>query len=133
MQDSIIKGYYENLREGKLIGNKCNKCGGYTFPPTAACEHCGSSSLEGVKLSGEGELLFVSHSMAPPPNPRFNKIAPYAYGHIRLEEGIYVQAIINGVDISPDSLKEYFEKCPVKVTSDIIEAEGLPVLAFKIV
>ncbi|AOT69568.1 Zn-ribbon domain-containing OB-fold protein [Geosporobacter ferrireducens] len=132
MPESIIKGYYENLRKGKLIGNKC-KCGGYTFPPTAACEHCGNSETEAIELSGEGALLFVSHSMAPPPNPRFNKIAPYAYGHVCLEEGIYVQAIINGIDIEPESLMKYYEKCPVKVRADIIEAEGLPVLAFKIV
>ncbi len=133
MQESIIKKYYENLKEGKLLGKKCSKCGKYTFPPTAVCEHCGSDNIESLELSGEGELLFVSHSMAPPPNPRFNKIAPYAYGHIRLKEGIFIQAIINGIHIDPESLKGYYEKCPVKVVPDIIEAEGLSVLAFKLV
>ena len=132
MPESIIRQYYENLKQGKLIGKKCSQCGGYTFPPTTACEYCGSSNTETVELSGEGDLLFVSHSMAPPPNPRFNKIAPYAYGHVRLKEGIYVQGIINGIDIDPDSLKTYYEKCPIKVSADIIEAEGLSVLAFKV-
>jgi len=133
MAESIIKNYYENLKKGKLIGKKCNQCGKHTFPPTSTCEHCGSYDIASIELSGEGELLFVSHSMAPPPNPRFNKIAPYAYGHIRLKEGIFVQAIINGVNIGPESLKEYYEKCPVKVCPDIIEAEGLSVLAFKVI
>jgi len=132
MPKSIIRGYYEDLEQKKLNGKKCRKCDKITFPPTAMCEHCGSRDVEAFKLSGEGELLYVSHSMAPPPNPRFNKLAPYAYGHVRLEEGVYVQAIINGVGIDPESLMEYYQKCPLKVVTDIIEAEGLSILAFKV-
>ena len=132
MPKSIIRGYYEDLEQKKLNGKKCRKCDKITFPPTAMCEHCGSRDVEAFKLSGEGELLYVSHSMAPPPNPRFNKLAPYAYGHVRLEEGVYVQAIINGVGIEPDSLMEYYQKCPLKVVPDMIEAEGLSILAFKV-
>jgi len=75
MLKSIVKSYYENLGQGKLMGNKCSQCGGYTFPPTPACEHCGSSNTDRIELSGRGDLLFVSHSMEPPPNLRFNKIA----------------------------------------------------------
>ena len=133
MPKSIIRGYYEDLEQKKLVGKKCGKCGKITFPPTAICEHCGSRDMEDFKLSGEGELLFVSHSMAPPPNPRFNKIAPYAYGHVKLEEGIFVQAIITGIGIEPESLEEWYKKCPVKVEPDIIEAEGLSILAFKVI
>ena len=132
MPKSIIRGYYQDLEQKKLNGQKCRKCGKITFPPTAMCEHCGSRDVEAFELSGEGELLYVSHSMAPPPNPRFNKLAPYAYGHVRLKEGVYVQAIINGVGIDPDSLMEYYQKCPLKVITDIIEAEGLSILAFKV-
>jgi len=133
MPESIVRGYYEDLKQKKLIGKKCNKCGKITFPPTAICEHCGSRDIEAFELSGEGELLYVSHSMAPPPNPRFNKLAPYAYGHVRLNEGIYVQGIITGVGIDPECLAEWYKKCPVKVVPDIIEAEDLSILAFKIV
>jgi len=97
MADSIIKGYYEDLKKNKLIGKKCASCGKITFPPTTLCEHCGSRDVEPFALSGEGELLYVSHSMAPPPNPRFNGIAPYAYGHVKLAEGVFVQGIITGV------------------------------------
>lgn len=133
MPKSIIRGYYEDLGQKKITGKKCNQCGKITFPPTAICEHCGSRDIEAFELSGEGELLFVSHSMAPPPNPRFNKIAPYAYGHIKLKEGVFVQAIVTGIGIDPASLDEWYHKCPVKVVPDIIEAEGLSILAFKII
>ena len=55
------------------------------FPPTAACPKCSGFQQTPVELSGRGEVLYVSHSMAPPPNPRFNDIAPYGYGHVKLK------------------------------------------------
>jgi uncharacterized OB-fold protein len=131
MADSTIKRYYDALGEGKLLGRKCDKCGEVTFPPTTACSSCGSFAQTWQELSGRGKLLFVSHGMAPPPNPRFKEIAPYAYGHIQLEEGGYVQAIITGVAIDPDTLKGLFEAGPVEVVPDIQEVLGLKVLAFK--
>ena len=69
--------------------------------------------------------------MAPPPNPRFNDLAPYAYGHVKLEEDVYVQGLITGVAIDPDTLKACFEAGPVDVVPDIREVEGLSILAFK--
>ncbi len=131
MTDSTIKGYYEALKEGKLIGRKCNQCGDVTFPPTTACGSCGSYEQTEVPLSGKGKLLYVSHGIAPPPNPRFNDLAPYAYGHVQLEEDVYVQAIITGVSIDPDTLKGFFDKGPVDVVPDILDVQGLNVLAFK--
>jgi uncharacterized OB-fold protein len=133
MPESVVKEYYEHLKDGRLIGRKCNACGGYTFPPTTACEHCGSMDLAQAEFSGKGRLLYVTHSIAPPPNPRFFEMAPYAYGHVKLEEGVFVQAIIVGVDIDPENLKKLYDKGPVDVAAQIIEVEGLPILAFKIV
>lgn len=132
MSESIIKRYYDALGKGKLLAMKCNKCEAFTFPPTTACQDCGSPDQKWQELSGNGKLLFVSHGMAPPPNPRFSEIAPYAYGHVRLEEGVFVQAIITGVGIDPGTLKAYFERGPVDIVPDIQEVKGLNVLAFKV-
>ncbi|MCB2187862.1 MAG: OB-fold domain-containing protein [Deltaproteobacteria bacterium] len=132
MPESIIKQYYDALGQGKLLGKKCRQCGAVTFPPTTACEACGSPDQESAELSGRGNLLYVSHGMAPPPNPRFAEIAPYAYGHIRLEEGVYVQAIITGVAVDPATLQGFFERGPCAVEPDIRDVGGLNVLAFKV-
>jgi hypothetical protein len=131
MPESVIRKYYEALGQGELWAKKCPKCGAVTFPPTTACENCGDFEQDWVKLSGQGKLLFLSHGMAPPPNPRFAEIAPYAYGHVRLEEGVYVQAIITGIKIDPDTLRGYFEKGPVAVVPDILNIQDLNILAFK--
>ncbi|MCE1255713.1 MAG: zinc ribbon domain-containing protein [Anaerolineae bacterium] len=132
MTDSIIKQYYDALGEGKLLGKKCKKCNEITFPPTTACQQCGSPDQDWFELSGKGQLLFVSHSMAPPPNPRFNEIAPYAYGHVKLAENLFVQAVITGVEVDPDTLRAYFERGPVPVVPDIKNIQGLNILAFKV-
>lgn len=133
MPESIIKRYYDGLGQGKLVARKCSKCGGYTFPPTTACEHCGSWDQEWTELSGKGSLLFVSHGIAPPPNPRFEEMAPYAYGHIILEEGVTVEAIVKDVEPTPEKLQELFDAAPVDVEADPIVVKGLNVLAFRLV
>jgi hypothetical protein len=133
MPESIIKRYYDELGQGKLSARKCNKCGAYTFPPTTACEHCGSFDQQWEELSGKGSLLFVSHGIAPPPNPRFDEMAPYAYGHIILEEGVTVEAIVKDVEPTPENLQALFESAPLDVEADPVNVKGLNVLAFKIV
>ena len=131
MPESMIKSYYDNLKQGKLVGLKSEKTGEITFPPSAVGPNGDSSPKTPVELSGKGEALFVSHSMAPPPNPLFNDLAPYAYGHVKLEEGVFVEGIITGVDIEPANLQKIFEAGPLPVVADIIEVEGLSILAFK--
>ena len=133
MPESMMKQYYDGLGEKKLHGRLCRKCGKVTFPPTTACGECGSPDQEWTELGGKGTLLFVSHGIAPPPNPRFAELAPYAYGHVQLDEGVYVQGIVTGVDIDPESLRTMYEKGPVPVEADIQSVKGLNVLAFKLV
>ncbi|MCU0280023.1 MAG: zinc ribbon domain-containing protein [Candidatus Nanopelagicales bacterium] len=133
MATSIIKKYYDGLKEHRILATKCESCNGYTFPPTTACEHCGSSSVAWVELSGKGTMLYMSHGIAPPPNPRFAELAPYCYGHVQLAEGVFVQGIVTNVAVDPAVLTQYYERGPIEVDADIIEVQGLPVLAFKVV
>ena len=133
MPESIVKKYYDSLKEKKLIGAKCNKCGQHTCPPTLLCAECGSDDIAVVQMSGKGSLLFVSHGMSPPPNPRFEAIAPYAYGQVRMEEGCYMHAIISNISIVPEVLNEYYEKGPVDVELDIGQLDDLPYVAFKVI
>jgi len=129
---SRLRRYYDGLTSGAFRATKCADCAKYTFPPTGCCEHCGSWNVSDTEVSGEGTLLFASHNITPACHPRFEKIAPYVYGHVKLKEGPIVQAIIEGVSPTPQDLKSLFEKGPVPVDAVVLQMDDLPVLAFKL-
>lgn len=131
-QPNAIRWFYEGLADRQFRATKCLGCGKYTFPPTGCCEHCGSWGVEGAEVSGEGTLLFATHNITPACHPRFEKIAPYVYGHVRLKEGNIVQAIILGVAATPAALRALFERGPVQVKAEPLKMDDLDVLAFRI-
>jgi len=47
----------EFLKSGKVMGMKCNDCGGYEFPPVPICNECGKTSMDWAEMSGEAEML----------------------------------------------------------------------------
>ncbi|MCX5496207.1 zinc ribbon domain-containing protein [Kaistia dalseonensis] len=131
-QSSAIRSYYEGLAKGVFRAVTCKACGGYTFPPTGCCEHCASWDVTPVELSGDATLLLASHNISPACHPRFEKIAPYVYGHLRLKEGPIVQGIVLGVKPTPEDLKALFERGPVPVKAETLQMSDLPVIAFRL-
>lgn len=130
--ESVIRRYYDGLSKGVLHANRCSSCGKLTFPPTTCCEYCGSWQVEDTQLSGKATLLYATHNITPACHPRFEKIAPYVYGHIRLEEGPIVQAIVLGVNPTPGDLEAVFKRGPLPVKAETLQMEDLPVLAFRL-
>ncbi len=61
-------------------------------------------------ISGRATLLFASHNITSACHPRFEGIAPYVYGHLRLEEGPIVQAIVLCVQPTPQDLQRLFAR-----------------------
>jgi hypothetical protein len=131
-RQSAIEWYYSGLGAGVVRAVQCRACAKYTFPPTGCCEHCGSWDVERTELSGEGTLLLASHNISPACHPRFAKIAPYVYGHIKLKEGAIVQAIVLGVEPTADALHALFRRGPVAVKAETLQMDDLPVLAYRI-
>jgi hypothetical protein len=70
----------------------------------AGCTHFG-------KMSGKAKLIYVSHNITPAPNPRFTPISPYAYGHVELEEGVFIQAIISDIPVDIKNKLKKNKKC----------------------
>ena len=95
-----FKEYDAALREGRLMGLRCNKCQELLCPPRGACSHCGSTDLERVELSGKGRIasfttLFVAAE------GRDSEL-PYALALVALDEGPH---LIGRVDTNcPDKL-----------------------------
>jgi len=101
--------YEQFLKEGKIMGAKCQKCGAMALPPRPLCTSCYGSQLEWVQFQGVGKLAaFTSISVAPPPMMKegFGKNNPYVVGVVELKEGPKIVARIIGVDgKKPDTIK----------------------------
>ncbi|HSR12402.1 MAG TPA: zinc ribbon domain-containing protein, partial [Thermodesulfobacteriota bacterium] len=76
------------LKEGKLMGAKCRKCGALALPPRPFCTSCFSTELEWMQFKGVGKLAaFTSIVVAPPGMVKegFGKNNPYVVGVVELE------------------------------------------------
>ncbi len=101
--------YEEFLREGKIMGSKCKRCGSMAFPPRPICISCFGNELEWIELKGTGKLLaFTSITVAPPYMTKegFDRNNPYIVGVVELDEGIKAVARIIGMDAKkPEQIK----------------------------
>lgn len=48
--------FLQGLKEGRILGVKCPRCGRVYVPPRMYCEYCMAPTTEWVELSGEGEV-----------------------------------------------------------------------------
>jgi len=80
------QGFFEQAREGKLIGIKCARCGALAIPPRELCPECGHRQWVPITLSGDGEIAsFTVIRIAPRSH---GGEAPYAIAAVRLVEGV---------------------------------------------
>jgi uncharacterized OB-fold protein/acyl dehydratase len=88
--------WWEALKAGKLLIQRCGGCGTLRHPPRPMCPRCQSLEWDTVEASGRGTVysFVVSHY---PQIPAFDY--PLAIGLIELEEG--TRLVSNVVDIDP--------------------------------
>ncbi len=58
-----IGTFLKGLKEGKLLGRRCNKCGRVMIPPRMFCELCFRPTDEWVELQDTGTVVTFSVSM----------------------------------------------------------------------
>jgi hypothetical protein len=101
--------YERFLAEEKIMGSRCRKCDAVFVPPRPICIHCHGSEMEWVEVKGEGRLsAFTCIAVGPPfmIAQGYNRKNPYVSGVVELEEGVRVDARIEGVDPNrPDEIK----------------------------
>ncbi len=101
--------YEQFLKEEKLMGSRCKKCGALALPPRPICVSCFGSEMEWVQFKGAGKLAaFTSIVVAPPfmAKEGFNKNNPYVVGVVELEEGTKIVGRITGVEArKPDGIQ----------------------------
>jgi len=92
--------FTEALKEGRLMGTKCMKCGAKYLPPRAQCK-CGSHEVEWYEAPTRGKLF--SYTLVTFPPKSMTKYAPYIVAVAELEDGSRLLAQIIGV--SPKTLQ----------------------------
>ena len=90
--------YRDGLKEGKLLGLKCNQCRTFICPPRKVCPECQSENMDIIELSGKGEILTFTVIHVPPQGFE----GPLVVATGKLDEGPWVVGNIEGVD--PNSL-----------------------------
>ena len=97
------------LDEDKLMGSKCKKCGTLYSPPRPICIKCFDSEMEWAELKGKGKLVtFTSIYVGPPwmVAQGYDRTHPYCSGVVELEEGVKIDARIEGVDCGkPETIR----------------------------
>ena len=95
-----LQSFFEQARDGQLIGIKCDGCGALAIPPRELCPECGRRQWSPVPLSGDGEIASFTVIRIAPRGHAGD--APYAIAAVRLLEGVSLLGRI--VDIPFDEL-----------------------------
>jgi len=80
-----VSDFAQYLKDGHLMGSRCNECGAQSFPPRADCDQCMSGNFEFFELSGKGKLHTFTKIVAAPTG--FEDVAPYIVGVVDLDDG----------------------------------------------
>ncbi len=100
--------YEQFLSEEKLMGSRCKQCNAVFLPPRPICTKCHGNEMEWVPVEGKGRLAAFSCIAIGPSfmiAEGYNRKNPYCTGVVELEQGVRVDARIEGVDAkNPESI-----------------------------
>ena len=116
--EPILKEWYDYLRNGKIMGLKCNHCGAVEFPPVPVCNTCGHYDTEWAEMSGEATLETFSYS--PMGIGPYTK-EPVMGGFFRTKEGNLFMSWLVGVTAADQ--EKIFQDMPFPCKAEIIEID----------
>jgi len=88
-----LQTYEDNLAKGVFRIQQCRDCGSHVFYPRQLCNHCGSSELKWVDVTGRGTVYSTSTVRRRP-----EKGGDYNISLIDLEEGPRMMSQVMGMD-----------------------------------
>jgi uncharacterized OB-fold protein len=113
----LMTKFLEELKNNRLMGTRCKKCGSRYLPPRAHCA-CGSKEIEWCEAPKKGKLLTYTIVAFPPES--MAKYAPYILAIAELEDGSRLLAHLT--DVTPKNLTV---DMPLQVVPHQISADRL--------
>ena len=95
--EKIVKRFYDELENGKIMAKKCPRCGAVDYPPRIICNSCGNLETNWIEIKGDAEVTNVFLPAMMSTLPQNEVFQPYGLGSVLLAEGAEVNAIICGV------------------------------------
>jgi len=95
-----LKSFFDEVRDGRLTGIRCGRCGLLALPPKERCPSCQERQWESVPLAGTGTVTSFTVIRIPPRGRAAE--APYAVAVVKLSEGVSMLGRL--VDIPLDTL-----------------------------
>lgn len=128
--EAVVHEFYSQLKQGRILGRRCEACGRFHFPPQGLCSECGSDRLAWGPVSGTGTLLFASTGEHRMMGLRF------VQGTVQLEEGPVVSGmvILPDFDLSkPGDIWDY-NRADLPVVAEVVKnPQGGEAVAFRLV
>jgi len=100
--DAETQPFWDGCRHGKLMLQRCTRCGHVRFPPTHFCSKCRSADHAWVESDGYGKVfswIVVHH---PVPRDVYADV-PYIVALVTLDEGVRIPS--NIVGIAPNKVR----------------------------
>lgn len=129
--ERIVKRFYDELENGKMMGRKCTRCGAVEFPPYLVCNTCGCLETEWVEISGNAVVTNCWLPAMMSTLPQNEVFQPYAIANVKLEEGTEFNSLVCG--ISRKNIDEIKAKLPVKCKARIAPRDGYSMVVFDLV
>jgi hypothetical protein len=93
---SDTRTYWEGLKQGRLLLQRCAECGRIRHYPRPVCDACFSMKVDWVPASGKGTVhsWTVTHH---PFHAGFKEELPFTLVTVDLEEGVRLNAQARGI------------------------------------
>ena len=89
--------FFDGVREGRLVVQRCAACGALAVPPKVVCPSCEGVRWGRATLGGDGEV--TSYTVIRVPPAQFAAEAPYVVAVARMAEGVSLLGRLTGVPI----------------------------------
>ncbi len=126
--ERIVKRFYDELADGRILGRKCERCGAVEFPPVIACNSCSYPEMEWVEMGGGAEITELVAPSMMSTQPENEAYRPYMFGVAVLDEGSEMNAIVRGLD--PERADEFKAKLPLRAHLTIEPVEDYHTVIF---